>query len=319
MQHLAEIEVISLGASVFYKQAESLNQIGGNLGHEFFEAVQTLYNTSGRVVVSGMGKSGHIGRKIAATLASTGTPSFFVHPAEAFHGDLGMITAQDTVILLSNSGKTEEIVRLLPYLQEINVPIIAICGIRDSTLGQESTIVLDVPVSRETCPNNLAPTTSTTATLAMGDALAVALIKLRQFEPKDFARFHPGGSLGRMLLTRVQDVMSTSYPQVIPSATFTDVIGIMTKGCMGLALVMQNDQVFGIVTDGDVRRALDAYNEKAYHLCAEQMMSAPPITIQANAKLEVARQMMNSHQVTALVVMNDQEHCVGVLKLHDAH
>jgi arabinose-5-phosphate isomerase len=318
MQHLAEIEVISLGASVFYKQAESLNQIGGNLGHEFFEAVQTLYNTSGRVVVSGMGKSGHIGRKIAATLASTGTPSFFVHPAEAFHGDLGMITAQDTVVLLSNSGKTEEIVRLLPYLQEINVPIIAICGIRDSTLGQESTVVLEVPVGRETCPNNLAPTTSTTATLAMGDALAVALIKLRQFEPKDFARFHPGGSLGRMLLTRVQDVMTTSYPEVLPSATFTEVIAVMTKGCMGLALVMQHDQVLGIITDGDVRRALDAYNEKAYHLCAEQMMSAPPITIQANAKLEVARQIMNSHQVTALVVQNDQDHCIGVLKLHDA-
>lgn len=319
MQHLAEIEVISLGASVFYKQAESLNQIGGNLGHDFFEAVQILYNTSGRVVVSGMGKSGHIGRKIAATLASTGTPSFFVHPAEAFHGDLGMITAQDTVILLSNSGKTEEIVRLLPYLQEINVPIIAICGIRDSTLGQESTVVLDVPVGRETCPNNLAPTTSTTATLAMGDALAVALIKLRQFEPKDFARFHPGGSLGRMLLTRVQDVMTASYPQVMPSATFTEVIGMMTKGCMGLALVMQHDQVLGIITDGDVRRALDAYNENTYHLCAEQMMSAPPITIPANAKLEVAQQMMKSHQVTALVVLNDQDQCVGVLKLHDAH
>jgi arabinose-5-phosphate isomerase len=318
MQHLAEIEVISLGASVFYKQAESLNQIGGNLGHDFFEAVQILYNTSGRVVVSGMGKSGHIGRKIAATLASTGTPSFFVHPAEAFHGDLGMITAQDTVILLSNSGKTEEVVRLLPYLQEINVPIIAICGIRDSTLGQESTVVLDVPVGRETCPNNLAPTTSTTATLAMGDALAVALIKLRQFEPKDFARFHPGGSLGRMLLTRVQDVMTASYPQVMPSATFTEVIGMMTKGCMGLALVTQHDQVLGIITDGDVRRALDAYNENAYHLCAEQMMSAPPITIPANAKLEVAQQMMKSHQVTALVVLNDQDQCVGVLKLHDA-
>ncbi len=319
MQHLAEIEVISLGASVFYKQAESLNQIGGNLGHDFFEAVQILYNTSGRVVVSGMGKSGHIGRKIAATLASTGTPSFFVHPAEAFHGDLGMITAQDTVILLSNSGKTEEVVRLLPYLQEINVPIIAICGIRDSTLGQESTVVLEVPVGRETCPNNLAPTTSTTATLAMGDALAVALIKLRQFEPKDFARFHPGGSLGRMLLTRVQDVMTASYPQVMPSATFTEVIGMMTKGCMGLALVMQHDQVLGIITDGDVRRALDAYNENTYHLCAEQMMSAPPITIPANAKLEVAQQMMKSHQVTALVVLNDQDQCVGVLKLHDAH
>ena len=318
MQHLAEIEVISLGASVFYKQAESLNQIGGNLGHDFFEAVQILYNTSGRVVVSGMGKSGHIGRKIAATLASTGTPSFFVHPAEAFHGDLGMITAQDTVILLSNSGKTEEVVRLLPYLQEINVPIIAICGIRDSTLGQESTVVLDVPVGRETCPNNLAPTTSTTATLAMGDALAVALIKLRQFEPKDFARFHPGGSLGRMLLTRVQDVMTASYPQVMPSATFTEVIGMMTKGCMGLALVTQHDQVLGIITDGDVRRALDAYNENAYHLCAEQMMSAPPITIPANAKLEVAQQMMKSHQVTAFVVLNDQDQCVGVLKLHDA-
>lgn len=318
MQHLAEIEVISLGASVFYKQAESLNQIGGNLGHDFFEAVQILYNTSGRVVVSGMGKSGHIGRKIAATLASTGTPSFFVHPAEAFHGDLGMITAQDTVILLSNSGKTEEVVRLLPYLQEINVPIIAICGIRDSTLGQESTVVLEVPVGRETCPNNLAPTTSTTATLAMGDALAVALIKLRQFEPKDFARFHPGGSLGRMLLTRVQDVMTASYPQVMPSATFTEVIGMMTKGCMGLALVTQHDQVLGIITDGDVRRALDAYNENAYHLCAEQMMSAPPITIPANAKLEVVQQMMKSHQVTALVVLNDQDQCVGVLKLHDA-
>ncbi|MEY4515956.1 MAG: hypothetical protein RL180_302 [Pseudomonadota bacterium] len=318
MQHLAEIEIISLGASVFYKQAESLNQIGGNLGHEFFEAVQVVYNTSGRVIVSGMGKSGHIGRKIAATLASTGTPSFFVHPAEAFHGDLGMITAQDTIILLSNSGKTEEIVRILPYLKEINVPVIAICGIRDSTLGQEATVVLEVPVERETCPNNLAPTTSTTATLAMGDALAVALIKLRQFEPKDFARFHPGGSLGRMLLTRVQDVMATTWPHIEPQAAFADVVSSMTSGCMGLAVVMEKGIPVGIVTDGDVRRAFVRYMHQVYDLKACDMMSAPPLTTLATNKLEVALSFMKDKKVSSLIVLNAQQMAVGLLQMRDA-
>lgn len=317
MQHLAEIEVISLGASVFYKQAESLQQIGGQLGHDFFDAVQTIYHTTGRVIVCGMGKSGHIGRKIAATLASTGTPSFFVHPAEAFHGDLGMITPQDTVILLSNSGKTEEVVRLLPYLKEINVPIIAICGVRDSTLGQEASIVLEVPIEREVCPNNLAPTTSTTATLAMGDAVAVALIKLRQFEPKDFARFHPGGSLGRMLLTRVQDVMHHKVPMVDQQASFPEVIDVVTKACLGVCVVVSDQQVIGIITDGDIRRTFAQHGEVAYRTKACDMMSAPPLVIAANAKLEVARQMMKTHQVSALIVQNSNADTIGILKLHD--
>ncbi|MEY2863200.1 MAG: hypothetical protein RLY58_907 [Pseudomonadota bacterium] len=317
MQHLAEIEIISLGASVFYKQAESLNQIGGNLGHEFFEAVHVIYNTSGRVIVSGMGKSGHIGRKIAATLASTGTPSFFVHPAEAFHGDLGMITAQDTVILLSNSGKTEEIVRLLPYLKEINVPVIAICGIRDSTLGQESTVLLDIPIERETCPNNLAPTTSTTATLAMGDALAVALIKLRQFEPKDFARFHPGGSLGRMLLTRVQDVMTTDLPIVLPSASFAEIIHVMTTSCLGVTIVMDQAQAIGVIRTIDIQRAFASHLEGVGHLISLDIMSQPPVFILANCKLEAARQLMHEHQTSVLLVRSQQQHVVGLLRLSD--
>ncbi|MEC7120186.1 MAG: KpsF/GutQ family sugar-phosphate isomerase [Pseudomonadota bacterium] len=318
MQHLAEVEVIGLGASVFFKQADSLNQIGSQLGTDFFVAVQTILNTRGRVILSGMGKSGHIAGKIAATFASTGTPSFFVHPAEAFHGDLGMITADDAVILLSNSGKTEEVTRLLPYLQEIGVPIIAICAERNSVLGQAATVVLEVAVEREVCPNNLAPTTSTTATLAMGDALAVALIKLRQFEPKDFARFHPGGSLGRMLLTRVQDVMHRHVPIVNSDATFADLVSIMTQGRLGLAIVVDAAcTAIGIVTDGDIRRSFEQYSDQVFQKMTHELMSSPPISVSMCSKLEAARQVMQQHQISALVAVDTHGHVAGVLNLHD--
>lgn len=313
MQYLAATELMSIGAHVFYKQAESLKQIGEQLDDAFVHAIQLIHQTQGRVVISGMGKSGHIGGKIAATFASTGTPSFFVHPAEAFHGDLGMITAQDTVILLSNSGNTDEVVRLIPYLQSRRIPMIAICGNRESALGQAAQVFLQINIEREVCPNNLAPTTSTTATLAMGDALAVALMHVRQFKAQDFAQFHPGGALGRLLLSRVQDAMITSLPLVNTHDRFDQVIRVMTQGCAGVVVVMQQQRVMGVIDQQCLDQAFAQDAHRLPQLEAEQMMR-PAVFVQAQAKLSDAERLFEQYECQALVVLNAERQTVGVLK-----
>ncbi len=313
MQYLAATELMSIGAHVFYKQAESLKQIGEQLDDEFVHAIQLIHQTQGRVVISGMGKSGHIGGKIAATFASTGTPSFFVHPAEAFHGDLGMITAQDTVILLSNSGNTDEVVRLIPYLQARRIPMIAICSNRESALGQAAQVFLQIHIEREVCPNNLAPTTSTTATLAMGDALAVALMHVRQFKAQDFAQFHPGGALGRLLLSRVQDVMNGHIPTVNPDDPFDQVIRVMMQGGVGAAVVMAQQHVVGVVDQLTLEYALAQSAHCLPQLQAAQMMRAP-IFVQAQAKLSDAERLFEQCECQVLVVLDARRQLVGVLK-----
>lgn len=293
----------------------ALKAMRQRLDHRINKAVEIVLEMRGRVVVVGMGKSGIIGQKIAATLASTGTSAFFVHPGEAFHGDLGMIKPIDVALLISNSGETEEVLRILPFLQYQKNKIIAMTGKMQSTLAQHADVVLDVGVEREACKNNLAPTSSTTNTLAMGDALAVALTEKRNFQPEDFARFHPGGSLGRRLLTRVQDVMCKEpLPVCAPTSSFREVVNAITYGRLGLTLVMDDEVLCGIITDGDVRRAFDTYEDvKSLH--AEKIMTANPLTITADTRFADAESYMREKKVSALVVQDTAEKTVGVLQI----
>lgn len=293
----------------------ALKAMRQRLDHRINQAVEIVLEMRGRVVVVGMGKSGIIGQKIAATLASTGTPAFFVHPGEAFHGDLGMIKPIDVALLISNSGETEEVLRILPFLQYQKNKIIAMTGKMQSTLAQHADVVLDVGVEREACKNNLAPTSSTTNTLAMGDALAVALTEKRNFQPEDFARFHPGGSLGRRLLTRVQDVMCKEpLPVCAPTSSFREVVNAITYGRLGLTLVMDDEVLCGIITDGDVRRAFDVYEDvKSLH--AEKIMAANPLTINADTRFADAESYMREKKVSALVVQDTAGKTVGVLQI----
>lgn len=289
------------------------------LDSDFERAVDVIMEARGRVIVAGMGKSGIIGQKIAATLASTGTPSFFVHPGEAFHGDLGMIKPIDVMLLISNSGETEEVVRLLPFMQHQENKIIAMTGRRDSTLGRNADIVLDVFVEREACNNNLAPTSSTTATLVMGDALAIALSDRRNFRPEDFARFHPGGSLGRKLLTRVADVMHKSrLPVCGPDANFRAIVNEIGAGRLGLVLVMEGDTLRGIITDGDVRRAFDRFDDITA-VRAEAIMTRTPKTVAPDRRFAEAEEEMLNQKINSLVVTEADGKVVGVLQIYDVN
>lgn len=297
-------------------QATAVSAIADRLGEEFQRAVELILGCKGRVVVCGMGKSGLIGKKMVATFASTGTPSFFLHPAEAFHGDLGMLKPVDVLILISYSGETEEVIKLIPSLQSFGNQIIAMAGNGKSTLAKHADIWLDVSVEREVCPNNLAPTTSTLATMAMGDALAVALIEATQFKAMDFARYHPGGSLGRKLLTRVKDVMHSPAPAVSPHTSFHDCLMVMTQSRLGMAVVMDQGKLVGIVTDGDLRRAL-LENEGVIRQSVSDFMTAKPHTINDSAQLSEAEIYMQENKIRALAVTSDDGAVLGVVEIFD--
>lgn len=316
MNVVAACDSLQIAQQTLDTEIEALKAMRARLDGRISQAVDLVLEMRGRVVVVGMGKSGIIGQKIAATLASTGTPAFFVHPGEAFHGDLGMITPIDVALLISNSGETEEVLRILPFLEYQQNKIVAMTGKMDSTLAVHADVVLDVGVAREACKNNLAPTCSTTNTLAMGDALAVALTVQRGFQPEDFARFHPGGSLGRRLLTRVCDVMQKGkLPVCAPDASFRDVVNAITYGRMGLTLVMENAVLRGIITDGDLRRAFESYSD-VNALKAEQMMSVNPLTIAAQTRVAEAEAFMLEKEVGALVVQDAEGKTVGVLQIY---
>lgn len=297
-------------------QAQAINQLAERLDGEFQRAVELILGCKGRTVVCGMGKSGLIGQKMVATFASTGTPSFFLHPAEAFHGDLGMLKPIDTLVLISYSGETEELIKLIPSLKSFGNKIIAMTGNGNSTLAKHADIWLDISVEREVCPNNLAPTTSTLATMAMGDALAVALIEAIQFKPMDFARYHPGGSLGRKLLTRVSDVMHAPAPIVTPDTSFHDCLMVMTQSRMGLTVVMHENKLVGIVTDGDLRRAL-LENEGVVRESVDSFMTVNPHTINAEAQLSEAEAYMLDNKIRALAVTDSENSVVGVVEIFD--
>ncbi len=312
------MNVIHHARRVIAMETHALTEMSRRLGPDFERAVQIICSSPGRLIVMGMGKSGHIGRKIAATMASTGTSSFFVHPGEAFHGDLGMTLAEDVILLISNSGETDELIRLLPFFRQQGNAIIAMTGKRNSTLGQGAQVVLDIGVDSEACSNNLAPTSSTTATLVMGDALAVTLSSLKGFKPEDFARFHPGGSLGRRLLSRVDDVMQQDHiPFCTQEASFRDVVQAISRGRLGLVLVGSHRHLHGVITDGDLRRTFEEH-ENPLALRARDMMSPQPVTIAAGARLADAELLMHERRISALVVLGNKSQVAGVVQLLSA-
>ncbi len=308
----------ALGRAVIRNEATSVAALEARVGDAFDRACLFMLQCQGRVVVTGMGKSGHIGNKIAATLASTGTPAFFVHPGEASHGDLGMIADKDVVLALSNSGETGEILTIMPIIKRQGVPLIALTGNANSNLATEADVHLDVSVEQEACPLGLAPTSSTTAALAMGDALAIALLEARGFTEEDFARSHPGGSLGRRLLLHVGDIMRTGneVPKVAHDASLNQALLEMTRKGLGMtAVVDAEDHIIGIYTDGDLRRSLDQ-NVDVRHCAVADVMTSGCITLTPDSLAAEAVQLMESKKINALLVANEQQQLVGALNMH---
>lgn len=314
--------LLAMARETLQIEVDALVALADRIDGRFAQAVERLMACSGRVVVTGMGKSGHIGRKIAATLASTGTPAMFVHPAEASHGDLGMITPQDVVLGISNSGESEELSAILPLIKRMGVPLIAFTGKADSTLARHADVVLDTAVAKEACPHNLAPTASTTAQLALGDALAVALLDARGFKADDFARSHPGGSLGRKLLTHVSDVMRSGdgVPQVTESAPLMDLMREMSAKGLGMSAVVDaGGQVRGIFTDGDLRRLIERSGSSTdlRALLARDVMHPNPRTVGADALAVEAADLMEASRITSVLVVDREGALVGALNSND--
>ncbi|MFP8780559.1 SIS domain-containing protein [Hydrogenophaga sp. RWCD_12] len=314
--------VLAMARETLQIEAEAVTALAGRLDGRFADAVRCLLGCQGRVVVTGMGKSGHIGRKLAATLASTGTPAMFVHPAEASHGDLGMITPVDIVLGISNSGESDELSAILPLIKRMGVPLIAFTGKADSTLARHADVVLDTAVAKEACPHNLAPTASTTAQLALGDALAVALLDARGFKADDFARSHPGGSLGRKLLTHVSDVMRSGddVPRVNQNASLMELMREMSAKGLGMSAVVGDDrQVLGVFTDGDLRRLIERSGSSTdlRTLTAREVMHANPRTIAADALAVVAADLMEASRITSVLVVDGTGALVGALNSND--
>jgi arabinose-5-phosphate isomerase len=310
---------LTLAAQTFEVEARALTALAARQGDGFVRAVRAMLECKGRVIVMGMGKSGHVGRKVAATLASTGTPAFFVHPGEASHGDLGMVQPGDVLLAISNSGESEELAALLPALKRLSLTLVAMTGNEDSTLARHADIVLSSKVDQEACPLNLAPTASTTAQMALGDALAVVLLDARGFREEDFARSHPGGSLGRKLLMHVGDLMrgGADVPRVGPHASFNEVLREMTGKGLGFTAIVDDDQqVLGIFTDGDLRRLIER-GADLRGLVAQQVMHASPRRIRADALAVDAADLMEQHRITSVLVVDAHSRLVGALNSND--
>lgn len=303
---------------VFDIEIEALQHVAGLIDDEFTKAVQVILKASGKLIVIGIGKSGLIGKKIAATLSSTGTPSFFLHPGEAFHGDLGMVGENDQILLVSYSGETDEVLKLIPFLKWNKNIIIGITGNTESTIAKNSDYHLNINITREACPLALAPTSSTTAALVMGDALAVALMELRQFQQEDFARFHPGGRLGHKLLSRVKDLMRTdNLPYIAKDASFTELLLRMSEGRLGMVIVGTNEYVEGVITDGDLRRAL-VRNSDTSKLNITGMMSQNPVIINAEEFVGQAEKLMMAKKITTILVGDiEQRTITGVYQIYN--
>ncbi len=310
---------LRLAARTFDIEAQALQALAARQGDGFTRSVEAVLQCRGRVIVMGMGKSGHVGRKIAATLASTGTPAFFVHPAEASHGDLGMVTHGDVVLAISNSGESDELAALLPALRRIGVTLLAMTGNPASTLARHADHVLDSGVDQEACPMNLAPTASTTAQMALGDALAVALLDARGFREQDFARSHPGGSLGRKLLMHVHDLMRSgaALPRVAPGASFIEMLGEMTGKGLGFTAIVDGDgRAVGIFTDGDLRRLIER-DADLRALRAEDVMHRQPRCVAADALAVDAAELMERHRITSVLALDADGRLVGALNTND--
>ena len=311
-------QILDVARKAIRTEMEALRHLEETLGDEFAAAVELILACRGKCIITGMGKSGLVGRKIAATLASTGTPSFFLHPGEAFHGDLGMISPDDIVVALSYSGETDEILKIVPFIHSNGNKLVSMTGNPESALAKNSDIHLNVGVKEEACILHLAPTTSTTAQIAMGDALAVSLMRMRNFTSVDFARLHPGGSLGRRLLMTVGNVMrSHDLPVVAPDCPAAEMIHAISKGGLGLIVVCRGDRIEGIVTDGDVRRAMESRRAEFFNIVAADIAPPAPKSIAASEKLIEAEKMMTRNKVTSLLVTGDDGKLQGVIQIYD--
>ena len=306
--------IIKCAVECLEREAGAIESLIPRLDDRFLQAVEAIRDCKGKIVVTGVGKSGHIGSKIAATLASSGTPAFFLNPLDAYHGDLGMLSSEDLVLAISYSGATEELLRFLPLIQAKKIRIIGVSGNDESLLARYSDIHLNIAVEREADPLNLIPTASTTATLALGDALACALVEAMHFQPTDFARLHPGGDLGRKLLAKVEDVMFTeNLPFVTPQMPLSEAIEVVTNGKLGIGVVLENEALVGIITDGDIRRAMQRLGQDFFATPVEAIMSKNPKTISRNAKIVEAGETMNHYSIHTLVVLDDAAHVCGVI------
>ncbi len=314
------MNVLDLAIKVLRTEADAVAGLIEKLDANFEKAVELIYQSKGRVIVTGMGKSGIVGKKIAATLASTGTPAFFLHPAEASHGDLGMVTSQDVIIAISNSGETDELVGLIPFLKRFNINLISMSGKPRSTLCRSADITLDISVAEEACPLGIVPTASTTATMAMGDALAVALLSKRGFKEEDFALFHPSGSLGKKLFIKVCDLMHAgpAVPLTRADASMATAVMEISSKRLGVTIVAdKSGKMLGIITDGDVRRGIEKWGKDFFDMSASEVMSKDPKTIPADELAAKALSVMERHSITVLVVTDEEGKATGVIHLHD--
>lgn len=314
------LDITKLACEVFDIEANAILNLKNSLGLEFEKAIELIYNCNGRVIITGMGKSGLIGKKIAATLTSTGTPSYFLHPAESTHGDSGIITRNDVVIAISNSGETQELLNLLPLIKRFGVPIISMTGRKDSTLAKSGEVMLDISVEKEACPLGKAPTASTTATLAMGDALAVCLLEKRGFTAEDFLVYHPGGALGKGIKYHVSDLMMTEdrqMPVASENTSFTELIQLISDYKLGMAMITdQSGRLSGILTDGDIRRTVLRHKDIT-NLLAKDVMTVNPKTVQTTDFAASALHLMEKYSITTLAVVNDDNQPIGVVHIHD--
>lgn len=316
----SQIKIIEIARKVLMTEADAVASLTEKLDSNFEKVIDLIYDCKGRVIVTGMGKSGLVGKKIAATLASTGTPAFFMHPAEASHGDLGMVTSNDIIIAISYSGETEELLGIIPFLKRFNVGLIAITGNLQSTLSKSSDFSLDISVKEEACPMGIVPTASTTAAMAVGDAVAVALLIKRGFKEEDFALFHPRGSLGKKLLVRVSDLMHSggSLPLTSPDVPMTSAVMEISTKRLGMTIIAdENKMILGIVTDGDIRRGIERWGKHFFDMTAEEVMTKNPRTISADELAAKAISIMETHSITSLVVPDENCRALGVIHLHD--
>ena len=309
------MNVREVAARCLRDEADAILQAIPQLDDTFNRVVEMILGCEGKVVVTGVGKSGHVAAKIAATLASTGTPAFFLNPLDAFHGDLGMLSAKDMVLAFSNSGQTDELLRFVPFLHEHHIPLIGVSGNPESLLARNSDVHVLMHVAHEACPLNLAPTSSTTVQLAFGDALAIALMEVRHFDARDFAELHPGGTLGKRLLSTAHDVMRTEdLPTISPSMSLAEAILIVSRGKMGMAVAMEGERVAGIITDGDVRRAMERMHEDFYNVRVAQVMTTSPKCVSADTKLTQIQQILHKNNIHAVLVTDHENHLVGIVE-----
>lgn len=312
------MNINDIAKEVFEIESNEIAKLSDLLTDDFSDAIHAVINAKGKFIISGMGKSGIIGKKIAATLASTGTPSFFLHPGEAYHGDLGMIEKDDIILLISNSGETDEVLKLIPFLKSQENVVIAMSGKPNSTLAQNSNYHLNISIDKEACPLQLAPMSSTTATLVMGDAIAAALMKLRDFKDENFALFHPGGSLGRRLLTKIKDVMKKeNLPTCRIDTIAKDIIHTITDGKCGLVVVTESNKIQGIITDGDIRRVMESQEENFFKLSAKDIMTTSAKLIHEDSKLVEASDIMSENKINSLVVINTNSELSGIVQMYD--